>query len=171
MDAGDIQLLYAYACWATARILDAAAQLPAEQFATARLGYCELRATLAHMFSAERRWRARWQGEPNTAMLRAEDIASLQMLREAWAAEQEQMRAYLVGTLRDADLAQEFTYTRPNGTQISSPRWQTMAHMINHGTQHRSELAMLLTELGHSPGNLDMNIFLTEQASAGKGRL
>lgn len=167
MDAGDIRLLYGYACWATARILEAAAQVPAEQFATARLGYCELRATLAHMFSAERRWRARWQGKPNTAMLRAEDIPSLQALRKAWATEQEQMCAYL-GTLRDADLAQEFSYARPNGSQISSPRWQTMAHVINHGTQHRAELAMLLTELGHSPGNLDMNIFLAEQASAGK---
>src|SRR4051794_30817451 len=95
MHAEDIQLLYDYNCWANARIMRAAAGVPDEQFASARLGYCGLRDTLVHMFSAERRWRARWQGQPNMLMLVAEQVPALDVLRELWEAEPPLMRAYL----------------------------------------------------------------------------
>jgi uncharacterized damage-inducible protein DinB len=162
MQASDIQTLYDYNCWANERILSAAAGVPAELFASARLGYCGLRDTLVHIFGAEQRWRLRWQGVPSTPMLMAEEVPTLLVLRELWEDEKPQMRAYL-STLRDSDLSDTFSYHTAKGRVISSTRWHTMAHMINHGTQHRSELALLLTELGCSPGNIDLNIFISER--------
>jgi uncharacterized damage-inducible protein DinB len=36
------------------------------------------------------------------------------------------------------------------------PVWQMLLHLANHGTQHRSEAALLLTGAGRSPGDLDL---------------
>ena len=48
------------------------------------------------------------------------------------------------------------------------PMWQLLAHVINHGTQHRSEAAALLTAEGRSPGDLDM-VFFAEELVATRG--
>ncbi len=39
-----------------------------------------------------------------------------------------------------------------------------LVHVINHGTQHRSEAAALLTAEGRSPGELDLINYAEEQA-------
>jgi uncharacterized damage-inducible protein DinB len=39
---------------------------------------------------------------------------------------------------------------------VSTPRWLTIVHIVNHWTQHRSDMAHYLTECGHSPGDLDL---------------
>jgi uncharacterized damage-inducible protein DinB len=69
------------------------------------------------------------------------------------------MRKYLAG-LTDEALAGNIEYTRTEGTHFKTPLWQILLHVINHGTQSRSEAAVLLTQYGHSPGDLDYMVFL-----------
>ena len=40
--------------------------------------------------------------------------------------------------------------------------WQTILHVVAHGIQHRSEAAAILTGYGHSPGEMDFDLFLNE---------
>ena len=72
------------------------------------------------------------------------------------------MRDYLAG-LTDDDLIGIVRYTTDTGLQRERVLWHCLLHVVNHGTQHRSEAAALLTEYGHSPGDLDFTMFLNEQ--------
>jgi uncharacterized damage-inducible protein DinB len=46
--------------------------------------------------------------------------------------------------------------------------WQLLLHVVNHGTQHRSEAAVLLTAAGLSPGDFDMVDFAEQRTKAGE---
>ena len=45
-----------------------------------------------------------------------------------------------------------------------------MLHVVNHGTHHRAEAAMLLTSLGHGPRQLDY-VFYEIELAGGEPRL
>ena len=67
--------------------------------------------------------------------------------------EDDRLRSY-VESLGDAGLNEPMKLSEDPDDVV--PRWLILAHVVNHGTQHRSELARYLTECGHSPGELDL---------------
>jgi uncharacterized damage-inducible protein DinB len=52
------------------------------------------------------------------------------------------------------------------GDEYTHPLSQMLMHIINHSTQTRSEAAVALTELGHSPGDLDFIVFIRQKTGA-----
>jgi uncharacterized damage-inducible protein DinB len=52
----------------------------------------------------------------------------------------------------------------PNQLWNGLPLWQAMLHVVNHGTQHRSEAAAVLTAAGHPTGDLDYDDYLGESS-------
>jgi uncharacterized damage-inducible protein DinB len=163
MHASDIHILYDYNYWANERILEATARVSEEQFyAEVVPGLASLHSTLAHTMAAEWVWRMRCQeGISPPAMPRAGEFPTLEELRTHWREEEQQMRAFL-DTLRDEDMNYVVAYTTTRGTSSSIPLWQALTHLVNHGMQHRSEAAVMLTSYGQSPGNIDFLVFLRE---------
>ena len=156
MRVTDLQALYDYNDWANERVLRAADHLTAAQFvAPARFPGGSLRGCLLHVVNALRFHRASWQGERHRD-LTADDVPDVATLRTLWAQEDAALRAFL-GTLTDADLDQPATLVFTwEGLQTTAPLWQLVVHNVNHATQHRADAAQMLTDLGHSPGNLDL---------------
>jgi uncharacterized damage-inducible protein DinB len=165
-----LNCLVEYHYWANQRILRTAANLSEAQF-TARVfpHHNSLRGTLVHTLSAEWIWLERWHGVSPRTTLREEDWATLDSIRERWRQEEARLRGLLARS-SDEDLLRIVSYTNLSGKAFARPLWQLMAHVVNHGTQHRAEAAAMLTELGHSPGDMDLSLFLSEWSPTGAGQ-
>ena len=159
MNKQDIQLLYRYNQWSAARILNAASQVTQEQFlAPASFPHGGLRGTLVHALFAEWIWRNRWEGTSPEARLKPDDFPTFESLRERWQTEEEKLMAF-IESLTDERLSGSFSYRDTKGVPHEQVLWRAMAHVVNHGTQHKTEAAALLTDLGHSPGDIDLIYF------------
>ena len=164
MQTTDLATLYAYNGWANRRILAATARLTPEQFtAPTSLAWGSMRDVLVHALGAEWIWRMRvQQGAAPAQLLAPADFPTYAVLAARWQAESAEMDAYLAG-LDDAVINRSITYRNTKGQPFDGVLWQILAHVVNHGTQHRAEVAHVLTDYGCSPGDMDMILFLRER--------
>jgi len=162
MNIQDIQLIYDYNYWASAKILAASGKVTQEQFlAPADFPFGGLRGTLLHIVDAEYGWRDLFETNKFGEDLKTEDFPTLRSLEEKFHAEEKSLREYL-NRLKDEDMAGHVKYTTGEGVLRDRILWHCLVHVVNHGTQHRSEAAALLTTYGSSPGDLDFTVFLNE---------
>ncbi len=163
MKKSDVLTLFEYNYWASRLILKAAAGLSTEQFvAPVRLSFGSLRGTLVHTYGAEHLWRLRCQEGISPGVMPAEaGFPDLATLIQAWEQEEHAMRAYLA-SLSDDDLQRTIRYTNTRGVPYETILWQILEHVVNHGTQFRSEAGVALTESGHSPGDVDFIFFIRQ---------
>lgn len=163
MNHADILFLFDYNYWANARVLNAASKLTPDQFVAPHgLSHGSVRGALTHILAAEIVWRLRCQSGLSPAALPADsDFPTLDALRTHWAEEEAAMRSYLA-SLTAQRLSQAIEYKTTKGVPFSNTLWQLLAHVVNHGTQFRAEAAIALTAEGHSPGDLDLLLYLRE---------
>jgi uncharacterized damage-inducible protein DinB len=167
MNKADIELLFRYNAWAWDRVLTQAARLTHEQYTMpAPTPQGSLRGTLVHALAAEMLWPQRVEGESPARLLAVEDVPTFKALQDDWTRAREALDAFLA-TLTDEQLRNVVQYKTTKGVPQFNVVWEMLAHLVNHGTQHRSEAAMLLTGHGFSPGDLDLIVFLRQGGGQG----
>ena len=158
IDRDGLLFLNGYERWATSRILDAATGIDAASWSKPDLvGERGIGGILVHHLGAYQRWRHFLSGSNEEPRPEDEPLIGVDELRARWASEWDAEDEWLE-RLTDAHLHQAH-----DGMTL----WQALLHVFNHGTQHRSEVAALLTAVGRSPGDLDLIDFADEQAKLG----
>ncbi len=158
-----IRTLYDYNAWANARILDTAAELdPAQVMADGSASFGSIHSTLVHIMSAQWLWLARWKGTPPSDLFDPQSFPGLPSIRTRWEDIERDTSQFVAG-VQEVDLARTIAYLNTQGERWAYPLWQQMVHQVNHATQHRSEVAVILTSYGHSPGWLDFLHFIDVQ--------
>lgn len=158
-----IQTFYHYSEWANQRILDTAAKATAEQFlAEVGVSYSSLRDTLVHVMSSQWMWLNRWTGTSPRSRLEPAEYPDLASVRARWGEIEANTQLFL-SELTPAQLGGVVNYLTIEGEPRAYPLWQLMLQQVNHATQHRSEAAVMLTQFGHSPGDLDFVVYLRQQ--------
>src|SRR5713226_3072957 len=166
MSPEEIGLLYDYNAWANRRSLEAAASLSNEQFLKP-LGssFGSVRDTLAHICGAEEIWFERFQGRSPSSLPDGSRFQDIPALRSHWTAQEAKLLDFVRG-LTQADLDRVMEYKTLKFGVYSNPLWQSMQHVVNHGTYHRGQVTTLLRQLGAQPILTDQMHFYRERAAA-----
>jgi len=148
MSSEEMRLLYDYNAWANRRSLSAAAALAPEQF-TKPMGssFSSIRDTLAHIFGAEWIWLERFQGRSPSSLPDTTQYPDVVTLGERWG-EFEPRLLNFVRALTQSNLDRVMEYKTLKFGVYSNPLWQSMQHLVNHGSYHRGQVTTLLRQLG-----------------------
>jgi uncharacterized damage-inducible protein DinB len=155
VDGNSLLAFVRFHAFANERIIASAAALTDEEFrGSAPLDHGTAFDTLRHLVDVDWSWREFCTGNDvgqTYAWEHGYALDDLEGIRAFSVEEDARLRAYVAG-IDDAALAEPLALDETT----SVPRWLIVAHIVNHGTQHRSELARYMTDLGHSPGELDL---------------
>jgi uncharacterized damage-inducible protein DinB len=167
LEAEYFRTLFAYTYWVRDRLLDQVAQLSQDEYeADRQLDYKSIRGTLVHALSSEAGYLARWQGRQVDPPINQETVPTVAALRERWAQQEKAMRGFLAELTDEGTKREMRQVSRQTGREVVNPLWVLMAQLVNHFTQHRAEVALAITQLGHSPGDLDFSLYMRERSAA-----
>jgi len=163
MRIDDLRGLYDYAYWANARLFPVIAKLTPEEFVKPVAGsYGSVRNTLVHALSTEWGWLDRCGGLARGPRLEPDAYPTPATLISDWARVEAHMRRRL-GELADEDVTRILEYPGAGGAARSMPLGELLHHAALHGVHYRGQIALLLRELGHAPGNVDLLFYLAEK--------
>jgi uncharacterized damage-inducible protein DinB len=164
MTAHDLEVLFDYSYWANKKLFRVIASLTPDEFTRHVAGsYGSVRNTLLHALSTEWGWLERCGGEPaRGGRLEPANYPTAEALMDEWSRVESGMRRFLAG-LKDEDVARPIEYPGNGGARRSMPLGELMHHVTNHSAHYRGQTALLLRELGHAPGDIDLLFYYSEK--------
>jgi uncharacterized damage-inducible protein DinB len=166
MTPDEMRLLFDYNAWANHRGLDAASALTPEQF-TKPMGssFSSVRDTLAHICGAEWIWLERFQGRSPSSLPDTTQFKDVASLRAHWDELEGRLLQFVRG-LTQTDLDRVLEYKTLRFGVYKNPLWQSMQHLVNHGTYHRGQITTMLRQHGAQPILTDLMHFYRERSAA-----
>lgn len=146
----DVDSLIRYNHWASGRILDVMQSADAVPERAVEL--------FSHLLRAQDVWYGRvqktdhaeldfWATEPISACAERVEAST-----QRW---QTVLKEY-------EDLDQSMSYTNSKGTPFETPLRDVLTHVVNHGTHHRAQIALVLREADIAPPPTDYIFYLRE---------
>jgi uncharacterized damage-inducible protein DinB len=162
----EMRVLYDYNAWANHRSLEAASALTADKFVQPMgSSFGSVRDTLGHIFGAEWIWLERFQGRSPASLPDTTQFKDAASLLERWNEHETRLLTFVRG-LTQTDLDRVLEYKTLKYGVYSNPLWQSMQHVVNHGSYHRGQVTTLLRQLGVQPILTDLMHFYRERATA-----
>jgi uncharacterized damage-inducible protein DinB len=166
MTPEEMRTLYDYNAWANHRQMQAASKLGVDQFVKP-LGssFGSVRDTLAHIYGAEWLWLERFQGRSPSSLPDMAEFGDAATLQARWNEFEPRLMNFVRG-LKQADLDRVMEYKTLKFGVYQNPLWQSMQHLVNHGTYHRGQVTTLLRQLGAEAILTDLMHFYRERSLA-----
>lgn len=144
----------AHHVWATERLIDECAALTTEQLATPAPGtYGSILDTFRHLVSSDCWYLTFFGAEPQ--LIEEDSTSTLDELRSAITTNGKAWMELLAGGLDgEADIVEH-----GDGWNFHSPTGFRLAQVIQHGTDHRSQICTALTSFGVEPPGIDLWAF------------
>ena len=145
--------------WATKQLMDACAGLTADQLASTVPGtYGTILDTVRHIVGAD----CNYLAVLTDGAIERIDEASIDLseLRSTFDRVSQAWPGFLAGEL---DPDQDYVRYRDDGSEAHAPLGIRLAQVLVHGTDHRSQIATALTQLGVTPPEMDVWDFAVSQ--------
>ncbi len=140
--------------------------MPAEQLVKDLRGsFPSVYGTLVHLYQADSIWMDRLEGRPSGALADYVAPGCTFELREAWLGLLDKMLAW-AEALSETEWSRVMSYKSLAGISYTTPLWQMVLHVVNHGTHHRGQITGMLRQLGVKPVGLDLIGFYRVQNSS-----
>jgi len=166
MSPEEMRTLYDFNAWANHRTMEAACKLTTEQFVKPMgSSFTSVRDTLAHIYGAEWLWLERFQGRSPASLPETSQFGDCANLQKTWNEHEPRLLGFVRG-LTQADLDRVMEYKTLKFGVYKNPLWQSMQHLVNHGTYHRGQVTTLLRQLGAQPILTDLMHFYRERSVA-----